>query len=446
MLFLVLLPMIPAMWLIATKSLEDALLDVYLPVLILVPMYYEFTVPHVINIGAATATLFPILIVALVRHHDRWRFQRSDLWMGLFLVGLGISNSAGGPTIGIRAFFETIFLILFPYAVGKLLIEQPGLRERFIRRLCWLLAVVAVLSIVEFRLGKNLFSSFYVLLFREAPMEQLRGFTRVQGPYGHAIIAGTVFTMGWILAVWLRYLDKQKLGAGERKILGIPLSMVLVGLTFLGLILTNSRGPWIGAALAFAISRIGPAKRVRRTAVLVVLCCSVAGIAGYQYSEAYTDPNLYGTAGQDQQNAIYRRMLLDSYEPVVRVGGVFGWGIGFPRVGGQTSIDNEYLWLRLTQGPFGLWLFVLISLESIAFLISSARRSQLKTDFYFCVTMLALLCGVLVIGTTVEIYNQAYALFFLCIGWSLSVRPTEASAEAAQLPAAANASYPRIFA
>jgi hypothetical protein len=299
---------------------------------------------------------------------------------------------------------------------------------------------------VEFRLGKNLFSSFFMLLFGVAPMEQLRGFTRIQGPYGHAIIAGTVFSMGWILAVWLRYRDGLTLGAGERRILGIRLSTVLVGLTFLGLILTYSRGPWLGAALAYTISRIGFAKHIRRTAVLVVLGCSVAGLAGYQYFEAYTDPNLFGTSGQDQQNAIYRRMLLDSYEPVVAVGGFFGWGVGFPRVGGQSSIDNEYLWLRLTQGPFGLWIFVLISLESIAFLISSARRSQLKTDFCFCITMVALLCGALVIGTTVEIYNQAYALFFLCIGWSLSVRPTQASAAATQLPAAANASYPRIFA
>ncbi len=446
MFILILLPMIPAIWLIATKSLEDALLDVYLPVLILVPTYYEFTVPHTINIGAATAALFPILIVALVRHGKRWRFQRSDLWMALFLVGLAISNGVSGPTIAIRGFFETIFLILFPYAVGKLLIEQPGLRERFVRRFCWLLAVVAVLSIVEFRMGKNLFSSFFILLFGTAPMEQLRGFTRIQGPYGHAIMAGIVFTMGWILAMWLRYLDGVKLGTAERKIFGIRLSTILVGLTFLGLMLTYSRGPWLGAALAYTISRIGFAKNVRRTAVIIVLGCSVVGVAGYQYFEAYTDPNLFDTSGQDQQNAIYRRLLLDSYEPVVAVGGFFGWGTGFPRVGGQASIDNEYLWLRLTQGRFGLWIFVLISLESIAFLISSARRSQLKTDFCFCIMMLAVLCGVLVIGTTVEIYNQAYALFFLCIGWSLSVRPTQASAAAAQLPAAANASYPRIFA
>ncbi len=66
----------------------------------------------------------------------------------------------------------------------------------------------------------------------------------------------------------------------------------------------------------------------------------------------YTNINR-APSDMDQENAQYRRMLVINYLPEVKRGGMLGYGIHFPTVQGQASIDNEYLNLALTQGYLG---------------------------------------------------------------------------------------------
>ena len=40
--------------------------------------------------------------------------------------------------------------------------------------------------------------------------------------------------------------------------------------------------------------------------------------------------------------------------------------LSFPRVAGQSSIDNTYLLIQLSQGKLGLYLFLLLAVEGVA--------------------------------------------------------------------------------
>lgn len=443
----ILLALIASLWWTITKSAADAMLDVYLPILMLVPAAYEFEVPHVMLLSIPGAALIPIAAIALLKYRRLWRFQRADLWILLFAVGDGIAEGRHAFSQGLRGFAIKLLAAFFPYILGKLLIEQAGIRVKFLRRMFELMTFVAVLEVIEFRLGRNLFTMAGDLVFPSVPslFEQVRGgFERARGPYGSAITAGALFGSAWILSLWLSYVERRKLGAGEPRWLGFRRSVILMWGLFAGLIMALSRGPWLGAAVAFGISLIGSAKHVKRTAVLVLLFGTIGGMAVYSYLDAYTSGDIADAKNQDQENAIYRRLLLDNYAPIIKEGGVFGWGEGFPRVQGQPSIDNYYLWLRLTQGPWGLVLFLLLAGESSVALLVIAKRAEDREDFYFAITLLAVIVGMLTTLTTVSLGAPAYQLLFLIFGWSLSLR-TEPRSQAA--PAALTESQGiRIFA
>jgi hypothetical protein len=197
-------------------------------------------------------------------------------------------------------------------------------------------------------------------------------------------------------------------------------STVLMWLMLMGLLISDSRGPWIGAALAFAIASIGRARHAARTAVIVGLLAIFIGAFSYQYIDEYTSATV--PQSRDQESAIYRRQLLDAYGPIAAVGGLFGWGPRFPRVPGQPSVDNYYLLTEVTQGSVGLWTFLLVSAEAILSLFLFARKSLRRTEFSFAITMMAMLAGSMLTLTSNGLMYQILELYFLCVGWALSVK------------------------
>ena len=125
---------------------------------------------------------------------------------------------------------------------------------------------------------------------------------------------------------------------------------------------------------------------------------------------------------RSQQNAQYRQQLLDNYLPVAKAGGAWGWGQDFPRAPGQGSIDNEYLFVALTQGWVGLLAFALICGESLYYFLYGAFFNPTRRDRYFAYSLAGVMFGLIVTIFTVFLGNQPYELFFLLAGWSQAVR------------------------
>jgi O-antigen ligase len=411
------------------RSIEAATVDVLLPVLLLVPSIFSLRLPHLPPIFCYQAALYPIGIATLFCRLRRWTFRRADLWIVSFVVAAGYTDYLRlGLVTALFNFPGNFCNTIFPYFIGRLLIEQTGLRQRFAQRVVVLLSVVGFLSISEFVLRHNLFEAV-ANKFLSAdvywPDVPRHGFIRVKGPFAGAENAGIVFVMGLFLALWIWYINKNRKENREPRYIGLRRSVLWICGIALGLYMTLSRGPWLGAATGFLIAHIGLVKkRKRRIAVIIAIIVGIVGVIKVnQNVEMYTRLSGVQHVTEDQSSAAYRTQLYRIYKPIAQTGGMFGWSAtAYPREGNFGSIDNEYLLLWVIQGKVGLSLFILLLIESFWGIIRAIWRSGNRTDmcFYFCLG--GMLGGILVVISTVFIAAQCYNLFFLCIGWSQSLR------------------------
>ncbi|HEX3469990.1 MAG TPA: hypothetical protein VHT28_02290 [Silvibacterium sp.] len=433
---------------IKKRSIADAAVNVYLPAFLLIPSIYGFRIPHLPGMILSIAALIPIVVTLLARHWREWKFQRTDLWMALFFAGLyytelSHSGAANAGLISIGG-LETGIM---PYILGKLLLEQDGVRERFARRYAYICFFVAIISVWEFRMGNDLFVRVEGLLlgFGYVGGQIRNGFMRIAGPFTGSIQAGSVFALAWLFSMWLGVVDKSR--GNEPKYLGLRRSTILSIGSAGGLIMSLSRGPMVGAILSLMVARIGKAKNMARTAVITIVLITVGGTFGYFEAQQYTSGTIETAKSQDQGNAIYRRMLLDQYKPYVEKGGLFGYGvIQRPVVPGMFSIDNAYLNIQLIQGNLGLWMFILLGGEAVIAGSLAARRSTEQSDVFFALCIVGGMAGFLLALTTVWLGSPMYELFFLMVGWSQSLRQTESVGVMLPQPVSARFSFRRVIA
>ena len=464
MALLILIPALCAWLAMAWGSMRRALLAVYLPCVLLLPDYYYLRIKHLPGITFADAAMLPIAFVLLLTEGRRWRFQWLDLWVVVFTFSVVLSEGLGtelangrwigffsaeltfDPRIGtnladsgMMAFARAMEMIL-PYMVGKLLIERAGpggipLRRAMVARMAVLMAAVGYLSIGDFlhggsswqAVGSRLFPGQFV----DWPSQMRWGFGRIAGPYGHAILAGMIFLMGLVYCLWLRHVDPQW---GRRPLTGwLPLNVrnaVLGGLV-LGLAMTQSRGPWLGMLLALGFAMLTRRMSLGKAVVAFLLLVTCFGGVLYHVGQKYTSVDLDQTATEDQRSAVYRKQLLAAYAPVVAARPVFGWGIlNYPVMQGQKSIDNEYLLLAVTQGFFGLGLFLLIAGANIARLLAWVATPLAPDDRLLVSAHLAVQIGLLTTLATVYMGEQVTPMFFLITGWihGMELRPVSPEA------------------
>lgn len=436
--FLVLL--LSAYW-IKTRSIEAAALDIYLPVFLLIPAYYGYRLPHLPNIFYSAAALIPISLALLASRWKEWKFTRSDLWIALYFAGATLTEviHSDNGTAGL-ILFDGLFQGVMPYILGKMLLEKPGLREKFVRRWVYITAFIAIPTMWEYRMGRNLFTTVEGMIFGAVNgIQPIRGgHVRAAATFTGPIQAGCMFAAAFVLCLWIGLVDQEK--GDEPKYWGVRRSTLLMITMCAGMVMANSRGPEVGALLGFLIARIGKSKNFRLSLILTLALMVVGGAAGYIKAKTYTSGNLYDAKDHDQENAIYRRLLLDEYKPYLDAGGLLGYGvIQRPVVPGMFSIDNAFMNIQLIQGNLGLWTFILLGAEGLFASFRTARRATQRQDICFAMCMCGVIAGLLLTLTTVYLSAPMYSLFFLLVGWSQSLRQTEAARAA--VPQAVNARF-----
>jgi hypothetical protein len=455
MALIILLPAVACWIVIARWSMRRALLDVYLPSLLLLPQYYILRAPHLPPLTFAQTAILPLGLAFLVTGLRGWRLNWMDLAVFLFAASAGISEGwssqladrledlsapASNPANGVLAFIGGLLTIVLPYMAGKLLIERrdamgENMRGKFVARMAVLLAVVAAISVRDFLTVSNSWIKVGAVVFPRqfVPwLPQMRwGFGRIAGPYGHAILAGMIFLTGIVYCLWLCRVDPRW---GARRIIdALPVTgrgLLIVGMVA-GLLMTQSRGPWMGMGLALvfaALTRIFPLAKAAALFTIVLVCFSAAA---YYVGIKYTDKDLTQATTVEQRDAIYRRELLPHYIPLVKERPAFGWGLTtYPKVAGQDSIDNEYLLLAVTQGLFGLGLYLAVAAGSAARLMRLLGRPMGNNDRWLIFAHLSVLIGLMATLTTVYMGEQVVMLFFLFAGWVQGMNPVPVRAEA----------------
>jgi hypothetical protein len=438
-----------AIYVMKRWSLETAILNVYLPVLMLIPSFYSTRIPHLPGIGCQSAAIAPIVFVALLTRVRGWQFRPSDLLVFLFAFEAGYSEYLStGFNNGFYLFSEHVEVIIFPYLLGRIMLEQPGFREKAVRRFVWLVVIVCAISPFEFVTGKN---PFYIVgrrFFTENFLwsnQSRYGFVRIKGPWAGSIHAGLAILIAVMLLLWLWMIDRKRLSAPEPKFLRVRRSAWFFALLVMGSVMTFSRGPWLGVALGFVIALIGRSKHMIRTAIIATILCTIAAVIIQDRTERYLDdPNDMTDA---KQSAIYRKIAFKLYEPIAQKGGYFGWGIvTFPRVKGMDSIDNGYLLLRVSQGKLGYWLFLLLFADSVVAVIIAVTRSTFKPDtfFYFCLG--GAVAGIMATLGTVYLTGQTTCLLFLMYGWIQSLQRTPPPHDYLEPVKAPRYNFKRVFA
>ncbi|MBT9330257.1 O-antigen ligase family protein [Paracidobacterium acidisoli] len=440
--------LIASIYQIKRRGVSEAVLRVYLPALLLIPGIYSLRLSHLPPLNFSSLAIYPIGIALLFGHMREWKLTRTDLWVMVFMAGAFYSNLvATGMNDAIFFMFDMVASALFPYMIGKLLLEQPGMRERFARRFVGLMFIAAVLSLWEFRMGTNIFTTAFASFFpgQQPWLMQVRGgWVRVAASYQSAELCGIVFLGALMFGRWLVFVDKDR---PEKRYFRVRRSVIIFLALALGVFMSESRGPWLGGILGLVIAQVGASKNVRRAVTIVGLLLAIGGTAGYFYAQRYTAGSIYDADNLEQESAIYRRQLLENYKPIVEQGGFFGWGaVNFPKVPGQNSVDNEFLLVQITQGQLGFWLYVLLCGEAAFSILRATQRGTNPVDLCFYTCLGGLLGGELLTLTTVYMGGQTYMLFFLAVGWSQSLRETQTATATAPQLAPGRFAFQKVFA
>ncbi len=413
---------------------ERAVLGVVLPVMMLWPYGTGWKFKGV-ELDIMDAVALPVAVALVFKYARRWRYSLADLLVFFYCFSTLLSNwNADGQSAGLALGTAMAFSCFPPYIIGRVAVERPGFRVALVKRFAFLAFVISVLSLYEYRMERNFFRIWSDKIFHNTShlILQLRwGYGRIAGPYGHAILAGCILLSALLFAIWLA--SEGLWGRKFRNLEFLPgrKSMYIVLALMAGVWMTQSRGPWLSGAFGILLILAARARNQKRALRRVIIASVLLMTVSYAVLNRYTNIN-HSPSDIDQENAQYRRMLIVNYTPIVERGGMLGYGLHFPTVDGQVSIDNEYLNLALTQGYLGLGIFSLLILITGARLVRTIVTSRDRTETSFALCLLAVFVTIVLSITTVYLGFQTFTLFFLITGWSQELQPARAVAPASE--------------
>jgi O-antigen ligase len=319
------------------------------------------------------------------------------------LLMLSVSTFTNTLRIGVFYAFIDIFL---PYYVASRALKNPqGFRDALMGFVLAAL-LLSVIGAFEFTWRWLLYGSLDEVL--GAPWDY--GSYLARGAEGSALRAlgttGHSIPFGYVMAVALGFLLYFKKT--------IKSKIYVVGMILLGggLLVSLSRGPWIGAAaivIVFIVTGPSPAKGLAKLGVLAVLVIPLllATDSGYKIIELLP---FFGSA--ETETITYRQRLVESSLQVIMQKPFFGAFDYFysPEMQelrqGQGIIDivNTYLAVGLGSGLVGLSLFAGFFISVVLGIFRAMRKLPDRNDELYSLGqgLFATLIGILVTIATVS--------------------------------------------
>ena len=413
------IPGVVALIVCITYGYERAFFAVYLPTLLLLPDSYHWMITG--HLSFDEIAIIPVAAFFIARSRSEWEWSLTDLLILSYFGLMAVSEYVNKDFYEARnAALNAFCNMVLPYIVAKGALRREDLYKDFAKRVVECLAVVAILGVYEFRMGRNPYEATLSRFFPDQTAAfwiARYGYSRIAGPYGHAITAGVMMALGYRLVRWLEWS-----GEWRDRFPFIPLSkprvvqILLVGAS----LMTLSRGPWLGAIVAAAVVALGRARN-RRSAIVVSACALLfLGPPLWQLGRSYVWVERDEASTVMEESAAYRHELMEKYIVIAQERAGLGWGRNaFPVVDGMDSIDNEYLLVALTFGEYALAVFVAILLWIPArLLIFCARRPNDDPAGLVALTSLGCFVTIAVSIATVAMLWQLIPFFFLLAGSS----------------------------
>ena len=427
MTLLLLIPGLVCLFLVLRGRIETAFLSVYLPCLLSLPGDYSLRIPHLPPISVAEFALIPLGVVGIIRLIRSGSFALMDLLVLLYTASIGLSEILHAPLIndGILTAIDTFTSIFLGYVAGRTLIE-PDLRLATVRRFVVLVLLDGIPGLWEWRMGQSLYGMFGQRVLGITSISetiQIRGgHGRMGSVFSNSEDEGIVFAMTFCLNGWLVYLRRVKASVDLGKTLTKLEEYHAAGLLLLlFLFLTQARGPLISLAAAYLVLQIPRFKHTGMMTIVVAVLLVAGYVLALAYFASYTNVPESTDMTEQQTSAIYRRQMNELYPPIAEKGGWTGYGVlGFPRVEGKKSIDNQYLLVHLAWGRLGYYLFILIVWANVLVVLVRSWQVKAFEDRAFVFSMLAAMVVLWLTLLTVYLAAQLPEISFLLIGWMQS--------------------------
>jgi hypothetical protein len=453
----VLLPALIFFYICWRSSVRSAILHVFIPTLVLIPPFMPF------YIGGMAIQPLTVMVIFLAwfgffPHLGRFHFNVVDV-AALCMLGTAFYADYHYRELKISlysVYFQAVIAV-FPYLIGRTIFERFQLRAEACKIFVCCLAVVGILCVWEYRMTSNPFTTMVEFVMqRKAQWGEhghlMRLGPRTEGPYGQAILCATVFSAGIFLQLWLHIAGYWRKANNRNS----RWTYVVWASLCIGLLLTQSRGPFIGIGLGLLVASIGLFKKPARAAAIAFPILLVVGTGLYFVIDSYTNVDYNHIAEQggslDQQNAAYRRELIATYMPLIEEGGLWGWGSPLPIgqsygfTSTQVSIDNEYLRTAMAQGYVGVALLLVVTFVTIIKMLLLVFRTKDRQERIFYSIILGICVCYAFTISTVFLGEPIAQIFFLFCGWANTLDATpRASLQAASAgPLRANAQRTRF--
>ena len=328
---LVLVPSLLCLFFVLRRQTETAFLSIYLPTVLLFPEEFTLRAPHLPELSMSLYELIPIGLVALYRLVRKGHLVLMDFLVVSFLISLTVTEVLYEHVTKDGIFLAVIGFIsmLLPYAVGRTMIE-PKLRLATVQRIVLMTLLLGLPGVFEWRMGRNLYASIGKIFGATLPPTiQLRaGHGRLAVAFSDSEIAGIAIAIVATLNAWLAFLSKTKTWEKPSKLFSVLEKYHIAGvLLLIYVFFTQSRGPQLALAVGYLILQIPRFKNTKLASCIVALLIAVGAIGAYQYFSSYTNvADINATQNEQQGSALYRRRMLQLFQPILEKGGWLGWG------------------------------------------------------------------------------------------------------------------------
>jgi len=408
---------------IVRYSPGKALVWAYVPVLLVVPDTFHAITPGLPDPSSNVAVMIPIFFATLARYARFWKPSVADLLVIAIASVMTYSEyQASGYSEAQNLLSGTLFQIVAPYLVARLVIEREGLHVELAKRIVIIVFGIALIGLFEFKFGWNPFLVLPEKVFSGQGLGWVTtfryGFARVAGPYAHCILAGMMMIMAYRLNRWLQWG-----GHWEDKFQSMPWlpfskgRLITLGL-LVGSITTIARGPWLGGLVAALFVNAGRHPK-RKLAMMIVLGgVLLVAIPGYIGFQEYLDVKPGVEMTMSQETAMYRKVLFDRYYSIALDHAWLGWGRNtWPKIPGMASIDNYYLLLSLMHGVLATTLLLALMVwMSVRLYLKGMSEPAGGSSLAF--TFLGIIIAFFVSLVTVYLGENVVPAFFLLLGWS----------------------------
>jgi len=391
-----------------------------------------------ISIAVTNIVFFPLL--ALWFFGARWTFARWKPTWGwperFFLVFLSVSLVSAALSLDPRHSFREIYKKDFYILIAVLLaafVRRRELNACLIKIFMAGALLTSIFGLVQYAVGVNVADKadnfFFYLPARLAhwPRPLLNSLAmvngRVLGTRGHPLAYAECLLFNWAMAIGLLLISRK------REAIGWILYLILTGAA---LLVSQSRGPWIAAAVIAFLAMLTSSSK--RGWMIFILCG--AFVAVFAAVPVFRD-RAVSILDRSHHSNVERVHMWHAGLQMWKSHPWFGIGAGGVKVassayqtadekiwGAWGHLHSVYVNLLAERGALGLLAFLLF-ISSLVWELRQALRATQKDPWRSAVLQAALLgiLGFMIGGLTETVYNTAVVMmtFYFVAGLALAL-------------------------